>query len=212
MPLQITYRMARADDSREVARLMCVAGGGVYEFLFDDLIPFVTAVDLLSGGIGGEDYPISYRNCHVATLGRDGAIVAAANVFPADLLREDNYALLGPERHDHVRPMLEVQDWGSMFLNCLAVSDAHRGAGIGARLLDWAEARTADGGCDRLSLHVWADNTRAVNFYKARGFVQLDVAGIPWHPRLPHRGGSILMRRMTVAHGRAAGADGAAAR
>ena len=144
--VKITYRMAGPDDSRDIARFMCIAGGGVYEFLFDDLIPFVTAVDLLSSGIGSEHYPISYRNCCVASVGHDGDIVAAANVFPADLLKEDHYVLFGSERHNHIRPMLELQDWGSMFLNSLAVSDAHRGSGIGAALLDWAEARTAEAG------------------------------------------------------------------
>lgn len=187
--------MASPDDSRDIARFMCIAGGGVYEFLFDDLIPFVTAVDLLSGGIGGEQYPISYRNCRVASLGHDGEIVAAANVFPADLLKEDHFVLLGSERHNHIRPMLELQDWGSMFLNSLAVSDAYRGSGIGAALLGWAETRTAEAGYDRLSLHVWADNVAAVNFYQARQFVRVGIAEIAAHPRLPHNGGSILMRR-----------------
>lgn len=195
MPVQITYRMARPDDSGELARYMCIAGGGLYEFLFDELIPFVTAVDLLSAGIGSERYPVSYRNCCVASLGDSGAIVAAANVFPADLLKEDNYVLLGSERHDHVRPMLELQDWGSMFLNSLAVGDGHRGSGIGAKLLDWAEARTVEAGYDRLSLHVWADNSPALKFYKLRGFVEVAVAAIPPHPRLPHHGGSILMHK-----------------
>ena len=193
-PVQIVYRMAGPDDSRDIARFMCMSGGGVYEFLFDDLIPFVTAVDLLSSGIGGEQYPISYRNCCVASLGHDGEIVAAANVFPADLLKEDHYVLLGSERHNHIRPMLELQDWGSMFLNSLAVSDARRGFGIGATLLGWAEARATEAGYDRLSLHVWADNIPAVNFYEARRFVRVGIARIPAHPRLPHIGGSILMR------------------
>lgn len=195
MSAEITYRMARPDDSGELARYMCIAGGGVYEFLFDDLIPFVTAIDLLSAGIGSERYPVSWRNCRVAALGDDGEIVAAANVFPADLLKDDNYALLGSERHDHIRPMLELQDWGSMFLNSLAVGDAYRGSGIGARLLQWAEGRAAEAGYDRLSLHVWADNVAAVNFYTMRGFVQVGLAGIPPHPRLPHNGGSLLMSK-----------------
>jgi GNAT superfamily N-acetyltransferase len=195
MSAEITYRMARPDDSGELARYMCIAGGGVYEFLFDDLIPFMTAIDLLSAGIGSERYPVSYRNCRVAALGDGGDIVAAANVFAADLLKDDNYVLLGSERHDHIRPMLELQDWGSMFLNSLAVSDAHRGSGIGAQLLGWAEARAAEAGYGRLSLHVWADNVSAVNFYKARGFVEVGVAAIPPHPRLRHDGGSILMSK-----------------
>ena len=57
MSAQVTYRMARPDDSGELARYMCIAGGGVYEFLFDDLIPFMTAVDLLSAGAGWDEIP-----------------------------------------------------------------------------------------------------------------------------------------------------------
>ena len=91
--------------------------------------------------------------------------------------------------------LLELQDWGSMFLNSLAVGDAYRGCGIGARLLGWAETRAAEAGYDRLSLHVWADNVSAVNFYTARRFVQVGLAEIPPHPRLPHNGGSILMSK-----------------
>ena len=116
-------------------------------------------------------------------------------MFPADLLKEDNYVLLGSERHDHIRPMLELQDWGSMFLNSLAVGDGYRGSGIGARLLGWAEGRAAEAGFERLSLHVWADNISAMNFYRLRGFIEIGVAGIPAHPRLPHNGGSILMSK-----------------
>jgi ribosomal protein S18 acetylase RimI-like enzyme len=120
------------------------------------------------------------------------------------LLKEDHYVLLGSERHNQIRPMLELQDWGSMFLNSLAVSDAHRGSGIGATLLGWAEARTAEAGYDRLSLHVWADNTPAVNFYAARRFVQVGIARIPAHPRLAHNGGSILTRRAVSTGGTSA--------
>jgi ribosomal protein S18 acetylase RimI-like enzyme len=200
MSVKITYRMARSDDSRDIAQFMCIAGGGLYEFLFDDLIPFVTAVDVLSSGISGEHYPISYRNCCVASLGDGGRIVAAANVFPAEMLKEDNYGLLGSERHNHVLSMLELQDWGSMFLNSIAVGDAHRGRGIGATLLNWAQARTMEAGYNRLSLHVWADNIPAVNFYEARRFVQIGIAKISSHPRLPHNGGSILMRHTISAN------------
>ncbi|MDP1883687.1 MAG: GNAT family N-acetyltransferase, partial [Bradyrhizobium sp.] len=72
---------------------------------------------------------------------------------------------------------------------------AHRGSGIGARLLGWAEGRAAEAGYERLSLHVWADNVAAVTFYRTRGFIEVGVAGIPTHPRLPHDGGSILMSK-----------------
>lgn len=41
----------------------------------------------------------------------------------------------------------------------------------------------------------WADNKRAIKLYKRMGFAQISVAPVPWHPELPHIGGSISMRK-----------------
>jgi ribosomal protein S18 acetylase RimI-like enzyme len=192
----VEYRPAVAGDSRDIAQLLCIAGGGLYEFLFDDLIPMLTAVDILSFGTAGESYPLSFRNCFVAVDGINSEIVGGANVFPADDLREQHDGIVPLERRQHVQPILELQDWGSMFLNALAVDDRCRGLGVGTRLLDWAKWRAQAAGFDRLSLHVWADNVAAVNFYRARGFVALGVAPVTEHPRLMHTGGSILMQHV----------------
>jgi GNAT superfamily N-acetyltransferase len=195
-PNELEYRRATPADNHAIAGYICIAGGGLYEFLFDDLIPFMTATDFIAGGVASEHYPISYRNCFVAADADSGEIVGAANAFPADELKDEKYSLLPSGRHEHVRPMVQLQDWGSMFLNALAVSDRCRGRGVGSRLLEWAEARARESGTGRLSLHVWADNLHALEFYQARGYVQLDVARIEPHPRLAHVGGSILMHKV----------------
>ena len=62
-------------------------------------------------------------------------------------------------------------------------------------LLDWVEGRARSGGFDRVTLHVWADNAPARRLYARHGYVEVEVAAIPWHPRLPHRGGSVLLRK-----------------
>jgi GNAT superfamily N-acetyltransferase len=190
----ITYRAATFADCRELARFISIAGGGLYEFLFGDLIPLVTPTRFLAVATASR-CSMSYRNCFVAVDDTASAIIGVANVFPTDFLRKENHALLPLKRRSHIRPMLELQDWGGMFLNALAVNEQHRCRGVGARLLAWAEERGRRAGFDRLSLHAWADNTTAVNFYKARGFIALAFADIPYDPRLPHVGGSILMRR-----------------
>jgi GNAT superfamily N-acetyltransferase len=191
----ITYRAATFADCRELARFISLAGGGLYEFLFGDLVPLVTPTSFLAVATASRRYSISYRNCYVAVDDTTNAMIGVVNAFPTDLLRKENYSVLPFKRRTHIQPMLELQDWGSMFVNALAVSEQHRCRGIGARLLAWAEDRGRRAGLDRLSLHAWADNTTAVNFYKARGFVTLAVADIPYDPRLRHVGGSILMRR-----------------
>ena len=193
---EIDYRPAAAAESRDIAQLVCLAGGGIYEFLFDDFIPFLTVADILSMGIAHEGNPLSFRNCFVAVDKSKERIAGLANAFPANDLKGQSYWILPAERQEHVRSFLQCQDWGSMFLNALGVRAEYSGRGIGTRLLDWARRRAVAAGLQRLSLHVWADNVTALRFYKARGFTEVDVAVIADHPRLHHTGGSILMSRL----------------
>ena len=189
----IGYRAARVGDSVEIVRYICKAGGGLYEFLFDDLIPFVTAAGILAAGVAGEEYPISYRNCFIAFDTADNRVLGAANAFPADALGSESYQLVPRERQEHIRAMLELQDRGSLFLNALAVDDDSGHRGIGTKLLHWAQSRARAARLPRLSLHVWADNANARRFYQKHGFVELAVANVAPHSRLGHCGGSILM-------------------
>lgn len=195
----ITYRAAVADDSNAIAAFICLAGHGLYEFLFDGLIPFVSAVDILSAGVARENTPVSYRHCLVAVDAASGTLVGAANVFPAALLREESYRLLPPGRAQHVEAMVNLQDYASMFVNALAVAGSHRGQGIGSRFLAWAEQRAREAGLDRVSLHVWADNAAARRLYARHGFVEIATAPVAEHPRLRHVGGSILMCKQLAA-------------
>lgn len=52
----------------------------------------------------------------------------------------------------------------------LAVSRDLRGQGVGAMLLEEVETRLRARGCLKCLLHVFADNTEAVQFYKDRGW------------------------------------------
>lgn len=193
--MDIGYRSAVSADSETIAQLICVAGGGLYEFLFDGLIPLLTAADVLARAVSSERETISYRNCVVAFSLTSGEVFGAANAFPVDELKEERYRLLPTGRREHIRSMLQMQDWGSMFLNAIVVGERCRRNGVGSQLVDWSEIRAREAGLDRLSLHVWADNTAALKFFRAKGFVALRVAAVAPHPRLPHLGGSILMSK-----------------
>ena len=195
----VDFRAALVADSLEIARFMCIAGGGLYEFLFNDLIPFVTATEFLAAGVASDGYPISYRNCFVAANNEDGRVVGAANAFQATAIDSENYPLVPRERLDHIRPMLKLQEKDSLFLNTLAVHENVRRQGVGTRLLSWAQSRARSLNRPSLSLHVWADNTTARDFYRKLGFIERGIAEIPSHPRLRHSGGSVLMSQAVQA-------------
>ena len=109
------YRAASFADCRDIARYISLAGGGLYEFLFGDLVPLLTPTGFLTVATASPRYSISYRNCFVAMDEATKAVIGMANVFPTDLLKKENSAVLPLKRRSHIQPMLDLQDWGSMF-------------------------------------------------------------------------------------------------
>lgn len=188
-----TIRPAEPDDAGDIAGFLSMAGGGVYEFLLDGLVPGVSAVEMLTPGIAGRSGSFSHRQCAVAECG--DRIIGAVHAYPADWMRDADRSFLPQDRLDHLAAFDRTQDWGSYFLSALAVDPAYRRAGHARRLLDWVYVRARTGGFSRLSLHVWADNPAARRLYETQGFAELAHVPVPWHPRLPREGGCILMGR-----------------
>lgn len=187
----ITIRPAEAEDAPAVARLIVMAGGGVYEFLLDGLVPGQDAATLLVPGVAARSGSFSHRHCTVAECG--GSVVGLAHAYPADWMRDADRSFIPPDRLAHLALLDEGQDWGSYFLSALAVEPGQRRRGIARALLDRVMERAGEGGFDRVSLCMWADNADARRLYDACGFATLGVAAVGWHPRLPHTGGSVLM-------------------
>lgn len=189
----VSIRPAMPDDAPEMAQLIDMAGGGVYEFLLDGLVPGLTAAEMLVPGLAGTSGSFSHRHSGVAEA--KGRIVGVVHAYPVDWIKTQDYTGLPPDRLAHMAAFNETQDWGSYFLSALAVDPSWRRRGIAGRLLDWVYGRARSGGFDRVTLHVWADNTGAQHLYVKEGFQEIARADVPWHERLPHRGGSVLMRR-----------------
>ncbi len=191
----IAYRCAKPEDSAEIASYINLAGDGLYEFLLDDLIPGFTSMEILKWTVGVLASPLSYKNCFVAVDCRDDQIAGVINLFPADLLREHSHELINTQRWRFLEPVFQLQDWGSLFINSLAVGRQWRRCGIGGRLLDHAFERAEADGYDCVSLHVWSENLNAISFYKKRGFTVMDEVALPAHPEFSNKSGSILMSR-----------------
>jgi ribosomal protein S18 acetylase RimI-like enzyme len=84
-----------------------------------------------------------------------------------------------PERPDAdtpalFRPLLELEALApeSWYVNVLACYPAHRGRGLGSRLLDLAERIAAAEGLARMSVIVADDNPRAARLYARHGYAE----------------------------------------
>ena len=188
-------RRAPRPASAAIAAYINLAGDGLYEFLLGDLLPGFTSMEILKWTVGDLASPLSYENCYVAVDADDNEIAGLLNLFPADLLRDQGRVLIDTERWRFLEPMFRFQDWGSLFINSLAVGEQWRQCGVGGRLLDHSHEQAKSDGFDRVSLHVWADNLNAIAFYEKRGFVTVDTVTLPANPDFPGKTSSVLMHR-----------------
>lgn len=189
----VRLRPAAPGEAALIARFIVGAGGGLFEFMFEDLLPGQAAVSILAAIAAQPDSLFSHRHCRIAEV--DGTARGLINTYPADHIRGETFAQLTPERRRHLAPFPQVQDWGSHYVSALAVDAGHRRQGIGRRLLTAAIDEAGRQGFPRISLHVWDDNAAAAALYAALGFSRVAAVDIPWHPRLPHRGGMWLLSR-----------------
>ena len=71
------------------------------------------------------------------------------------------------------------------YVHKLAVHHSYRGRGLGVLLLNWAEARAHDAGCDFIRLDCLGTNARLVRYYLNAGFTQVgDVVLKDWNAAL----------------------------
>ncbi len=189
----IEYRPAIREDSATMAELISLAGGGMVEFLFHDLIEGVTPVQILANGLKNDRFPHTFKNAIVAVSGQD--VVGVALSYPSQYhgVTEALRAFVPAERLDHLQAFYETRVDNSLYLDSLAVFDEFRGQGVGGRLISLTKERALAAGFDTVSLIALADNAPALSVYRRHGFEV--VADIPVEPHeyIPHQGGSLLL-------------------
>ena len=86
------------------------------------------------------------------------------------LQRDPDLFLVAEADGDLIGTVIGGYDGRRGFIYHLAVSQEHRGKGIGSRLMDEVEARLRNKGCIRCYLFVTADNEEAMRYYEKRGW------------------------------------------
>ncbi|MBO6678719.1 N-acetyltransferase [Parvibaculum sp.] len=166
----------------------------MFEHLFDDAYPGLTAKDALALGVGDETSPYHFENAYLVET--ESGVVGCLIAFPADDLGlpEIVYSILPKDRIDPARPLFERQLPDSFYINTLAVDEAVRGRGVGSLLLDFASELARSSGCDSLTLHAWGDNDAALSLYRAYGFQELERIELPKSAALTHGAPMLLLK------------------
>jgi ribosomal protein S18 acetylase RimI-like enzyme len=188
----LSIRRAEAADFKELADLANLAGGDTLSFIAQGIYPMADTLAICRDMIADPTGIFSFRNCFVAEL--DGSVIGLANAFPARLIENELIGVELTEREKYLLARTELNDPRSYLLNNMAVNPAYQRSGVGARLMKAVVAEAREQNFSSITLHVWADNTKATAFYEKLGFIKDGYAAIPWHPELPHVGGSFLFR------------------
>jgi len=190
----ITYRKGRKEDCAALAEFVSIAAGGVIEFLFHDLIPGMTPLEIERHGLENVEMPRSYKNSIVAES--DGTLIGAVLSIPSSHHRitEEMRAFFPADRLAHLEHFFSVRIENSLLLDALCTDEKSRGKGIGTQLISLTKEKARQAGFKFLSLVVFADNTNARRLYEQCGFEVIEKIELKPHALIPHEGGCFLMR------------------
>ena len=192
--MEISYRDGKKEDCNVLAEFADIASDGVIEFLFHDLIPDMTPVQIVAQGLEDSSSFYSYKNAIVAEC--DGKAVGMSLSYPSHFhqITEETKSFLPEDRIEHFRSYYSARIENSLFLNALCVDEQFRGKGIGTRLISLTKKKAKEDGYDILSLIVLADNTDAQRLYQRCGFEIAQQVELKSHELIPHEGGCLLMK------------------
>lgn len=190
----LSIRPARLSDAPVLAALNLLAGGGVYQFLYDDRPGEPGAAELMARSVLSADGALSWTRALVAEIG--GQVAGGLTHQPYDAMPPAGVEATVPaDRTALVAPIQAMGAPGSWFINTIAAGDRFAGRGVGRALLAAADAVARRDGYDRLSLRVFADNTGAIRLYEKTGFTVAGSVDVPHHDRFSRPGGVWLMVR-----------------
>lgn len=192
--MNVNYRQGKKEDCPRIAELDYIASGGTVEYLFHDLVPDKSAIQILSDGLEQDVYPHTFRSCIVAESGQK--IIGMALSYPAHFhcITDELVNFLPPDRLERFREFYSTRAEGSYFLDAMCVDEMYQGAGIGKSLLEHTKINASSEGYNELSLIVFADNTRAIKLYEKQGFKSIKNIQLEPHKLIPHEGGCLLMK------------------
>jgi len=196
--MDITYRPGGKGDSAKIAELIGLASGGVVEYLFHDVVPGLSAIQVLTYGLKNDQYPHSYRSAIVAEHNQE--TVGMALSYPSHLhgITPEMRAFFPEDRLQHLNHFYSARVENSWLLDSLSVVQAYRRKGIAKRLIALTGEKARENGYSTLSLIVFSDNTPALNLYEQLGFEVVQPVVLTGNAFIPHEKGCLLLRTETL--------------
>ncbi|MCP4105719.1 MAG: GNAT family N-acetyltransferase [Desulfobacteraceae bacterium] len=188
------YRPAEKKDCVKLAEMTDTASGGVVEYLFHDLVPGMSPVQVIAYNLENDSYPHTYKSAFVACDGDD--LVGMALSFPSSYHRitDEMRNFFPADRLEHLSHFYSSHIENTWFLDALCVIESHRRRGIGEKLISLTKKKAVENGYNALSLIVFADNELAMPVYQHAGFKVLQKVELQGNRFIKHKDGCLLMK------------------
>ncbi len=192
--MEITYRVGKKEDSDQIAEMINAASDGIVEYLFHDLVPGMSPVEVVAYNLDNGAYPHICKSAVVACDGNN--LVGMALSYPSSYheITDEMRDFLPPERLEHFSAFYSSRVENTWFLDALCVLESHRKQSIGEKLILLTKENAIHNGYDALSLIVFADNAPAISVYERAGFEVVQKIELRGNEHIRHEGGCLLMR------------------
>jgi ribosomal protein S18 acetylase RimI-like enzyme len=192
--MEIKYRLGEKEDCEKIAEMIDTASDGVVEYLFRDLVPGMTPVQVVAHNLKNDHYPHTYKSAFVACDGND--LVGIALSYPSSYhkITDEMRSFFPKERIEHLSPFFSSGVDNTWYLDALCVIEKHRRRGIGTKLISLTKEKAVENGYNALSLIVFADNELAIPFYQSTGFEVVQKVELKENRFIKHKDGCLLMK------------------
>lgn len=205
---KISFRPAEPKDAPTLAQISILAAGGTFELLLKGLKRGVTVGMAMTALCAADNTEYSYKHYYLAEV--DGRPAGGINYVTV----EDRYKLspnINPIlqekfkfgwlqlikflfRARHLKGMNEIKaPRSALHINDVAVFPEYQGMGIGKKLVEFVISEAKKSKNDYVSLYVWADNIKAIEFYKKIGFEIAKTGSVRPHKYLQHKQSHLML-------------------
>jgi GNAT superfamily N-acetyltransferase len=192
--MTITYRTGEKKDCKELAAMITKASDGVVDFMFQDLVPDLTPIQLVAHNLEQDIYPHTFNSAIVAV--EKDTLVGMALSYPSEFhrLTDEMKQFLPEDRLNHLKHFYSCRVKDSLYLSALFVTRGFRRQGIAKKLIALTKDKAMDNRYHSLSLIVFTDNAMAMPLYENMGFIVVQQVGLQPNAFIHHRGGCSLMQ------------------
>ena len=188
----LALRPAVKSDIPHLARFLQMAGGGLLDAIYHDLVSGRSVAETMEARFSNEASYNHYRYATVAVV--DGEIAGGVNLYAMDdpaLHWKD--PIVPEERRVVLQPFKYLEAPGGLYVDFIAVHPGFRGKGVGKLLLAFALSEARRRGLPFVHLHVFEENRGAVKLYRSLGFEIAKSHPLTPHALIAHEGNIALM-------------------